>query len=397
MQFSRKNYQDTLLEEIQNSEKKFWLITGHAWVWKKTFLHLFHERLLHEKLPSVLVELQESDTIDSALSQKKDDIRDAYVHIISPYFDILDALVSWYEEHVSEIRGLCTTGRVYFGQYKEVTEFPLSGISWREYRDELFPSWKEAWDEGSENEDMKALEKAHETYLLSGAFPSVLTEENPETRRIRQQEIFEKKCTEVVQQLYKKDEILFRKFLTVLATETGSLLKWDYFSRLATIPRRKVRLFLDVLEEYGMIERLSPFVRDEKLETGLHDRFYWSDLSYICVLLWDLYLQWAMRIRVLENFLYLELKSLLSPENTLWFYRKKSQATIPFLIYDSLWDTILPITILERDTIAVPQVFRSFHDLYGPSVKRYMVFTHSLNDTRKIWDTEIIYRKCTDM
>ena len=61
--------------------------------------------------------------------------------------------------------------------------------------------------------------------MLSGAYPAVLTLDRREARTEMQRVIFEKKCTEMVQQLYTKDEPLFRNFLRVLATETGSLLK----------------------------------------------------------------------------------------------------------------------------------------------------------------------------
>lgn len=396
MEFSRKKYQDTLREEIQHSDKKIWLITGAEWVWKKTFLRNFHARLHGENIPSVLIETQDPQSLESIFTDKWEEIRDAYIHILVPYDDALERIMQWYEGNKELVRGIFTTSRVYFGQFTEVSEFPLTGISWREYRDEIELSWTDSSDAFAGIPE-PSLESIYDDYVLSGAYPAVLTLDRREARTEMQRVIFEKKCTEMVQQLYTKDEPLFRNFLRVLATETGSLLKWDYFARLAGIPRRKVATFLEILEEFGVIERILPFVRHEALETWLHDRFYWSDLSFMRVLLSDLYLQGAMRIRVLENFLYLELKALLSHDHTLWFYRKKSQATIPFILSETASDMIIPITILERDTFAIPQVFRSFHELYGPSVKRYMVFTHTLSDTRKIGETEILYKKCTDM
>ncbi len=144
------------------------------------------------------------------------------------------------------------------------------------------------------------------------------------------------------------------------------------------IPRRKVWEFIDVLTEFSVIDRIQPYVRDITGETSIHDRYYWTDLSYVRALLGDMYMQGTLRQKVLENALYLELKFALTSDHILWFYRKKSQATIPFLLERLSNQELIPITFTERNTEVVPQIFQSFQHQYGTSVKRYIIFTASL-------------------
>lgn len=152
-----------------------------------------------------------------------------------------------------------------------------------------------------------------------------------------------------------------------------------------------------MLVDHGVIDRLSPFVQDPTIETSIHDRFYWSDLSFMRVLLGDMYMQGGIRQKVIENFLYLELKNTLSDDHLLWFYRKKSQATLPFLLERISNQELIPITFTDRNSQAISQVIQSFQKTYGNLVKRYMVFTNTLVAHDIIDTKEILFLPCTIM
>jgi predicted AAA+ superfamily ATPase len=98
------------------------------------------------------------------------------------------------------------------------------------------------------------------------------------------------------------------------------------------VPRRTIDRFVEILESSGIIITIDPFVRNKDKETSIHKKFYFSDLSFLRAILGPFALHSTDRARVYENFIFLELYRNLFPIHTIYFYRKKSQASISFIL-----------------------------------------------------------------
>lgn len=392
MQFPRTKYIDRFLQKFQENPHKVWVITWKKWVWKKTFLHLLAS---HFESSSLFFTVREGESFENVLWQlDRSKLEEGSIPVIienQSHEYSIGIVRRWFEaQKKSHLSLIINSDEFYTTGDDTVEEFSLPWISWREYRDALniLPSSEEFIHD---SEKRTIVTSAFEKYIYRGSYPVFLEKDTEWEIFDLQKQLYEEKYAFMVSQLYKKDELLFQRFIRILALETGSLLKWDTLAKLVGIPRRKIAEFLDVLSESNIIERISPFVQDTGMETSIHDRFYWSELSTLRVLLGDMYMQGSLREKIIENVLYLELKAMLTDDHLLWFYRKKSQANIPFLLERISNRELIPITYSERTSCTIPQVFQSFHRNYGNMVKRYVIFTHAVIGSLMLEKTEVSF------
>ncbi len=224
-------------------------------------------------------------------------------------------------------------------------------------------------------------------YVRMGGYPDVVFAGNEEREQILQK-IFQDIKYSLLSNIKTRDHAIFLSFLQVLANQTGELLKIDRLSQITDIPRRTIERFLEILENEWVIFIVFPFVKNKEKETSVHKKFYFSDLGYLRTLLGPYAFQGADRQHIYENFVFLELYRNLVPAHTIYFYRKKSQAEITFILENNTTQQLTPIDVIERSTEAIPQAFTSFDSDYWNSVNRYVVF-----NINKLTDKELGTKK----
>lgn len=227
-----------------------------------------------------------------------------------------------------------------------------------------------------------------EEYMSIGGYPEVVEASN-ENREGIIMRIFEDTKNDILAKVKTRDHAVFLKFIQVLATQTWELLKIDKLSQITDVPRRTIDRFVEILESSGIIITIDPFVRNKEKETSIHKKFYFSDLSFLRAILGPYALHSTDRARVYENFIFLELYRNLYPVHTIYFYRKKSQASISFILEHNGNGALTPIDVSERSSDATPQAFLSFEADYGAEVNRYIVFNGSKLTEKELGEKKI--------
>lgn len=261
------------------------------------------------------------------------------------------------------------------------TILPLSWVSFREYA-ESQGIHIDIGEVLAGNSPIEKLNLIRDTYIERGSYPIHLT--HPENI----QNTFLEKRAIVESKLFKKEYTDFLEFTRTLAMNVWSPFKADQFAKLLNISRRKVHKYIDLLEEYALIQRVNTWVQNPDTETSRHTKFYFSDLYYLKALLGDTHYQGVQKLWAIENFIFLELNRKLDEDHSIYYYRKKSGAEIPFIIENTETGMVTPIEITTRDTVAISQVIQTFDGDYHDRVERYMVMNGRLA-TRKEFNGKI--------
>ncbi len=256
--------------------------------------------------------------------------------------------------------------------YLESTEHVILGwISFREYADsQWYPieiakvlSWES---------DIDRLNDLKETYMERGWFPLHLT--HPETIL----EDFTHKRAVIESQVFTKEHEALTEYIRALAMSVGTLFKADQLAKLLDISRRKVNKYTEILIELGIIRAVGPWWPNTVTETSRHVKIYFTDLSFLKMILGDNYNQGTLKLWAIENFIFLELERKLDETHKISYYRKKSWAEITFILENIETDTVTPVEVTLRWSETISQVFRTFDDDYHDKVERYMLINASI-------------------
>jgi Domain of unknown function (DUF4143) len=259
----------------------------------------------------------------------------------------------------------------------------LGWISFREYADsQWYPieigkvlSWES---------DIDRLNDLKETYMERGWFPLHLT--HPETIL----DDFNRKRTNIESYVFNKEHEALIEYMRALAMGVGTLFKADQLAKLLDISRRKVNKYTQILIEQGIIKAVWPWWPNSITETSRHVKIYFTDLSFLKMILGDNYNQGTLKNWAIENFIYLELERKLDETHRISYYRKKSWAEITFILENIETDTVTPVEVTLRGSETVSQVFRTFDDDYHDKVERYMLINASIWWKKDINGTSLI-------
>lgn len=237
---------------------------------------------------------------------------------------------------------------------------------WRVLSAPLFLRWESKAEEYDEA-------KLH--YLKTGWNTELITFVDEGEMKVQLLRLWDIKMTNIKPKLFKSEYWLFEEFLKHLALWVWDLFKADKLAKMLGSSRRKVHKYMEILEEEGIIVRLLPFCENSETELSRHEKVYFSDLSFLHAILGPIYYFWDTKKGIIENFVFLELRRKLDATHEIYFYRKKSQADISFVLRDTSKDLLTPIDVIERSSSAISQTIKTFDASYHDRVERYMILT----------------------
>ncbi len=378
MQIIRTKVIDAFREVLNTSTTQYIAITGPVWVGKSTFLSLLKENGVFPDDTTEWISLEQWDTLEG------------YTLVNStPSYIIIDSDISL---DTTDIRTFIVShlldSKVIFTQEKEgdeidITHFPLPGISFREYSESSgFPINVGAIMSGTS--DINKLNSLKDAYIHLWQFGVNI--ENPE----HIQTSFDEKMSEMVQELFKKEETDFLEFVRTVAMNTGDLFKEERIAKLMNISRRKVRKYSEIILKHNLVHAIGPFVENVSTELSRHVKLYFNDLSYLYAALSVTYYQGMTKQWVLENFLLLELERKLAKTHDIRFYRKKSGAEMQFLIIEKTSGKITSIEVRTGNNTAISQAMKSFDESYHDRVEHYMILTESEAEQKNLNGKNVI-------
>ncbi|MCP4155627.1 MAG: ATP-binding protein [bacterium] len=222
-----------------------------------------------------------------------------------------------------------------------------------------------------------------EEMLVFGAFPEVVTENNPERKGRKIEDILNSYLRkDIKEQLGIRDTVQYKRVLELLAVNFGCLLNTNGISKELGTYHKKVAETVNIAKETYILDILRPFSRKRKNEITRNPKVYFEDTGMRNFLIKNMNSDLALRMdtgALVENFVYSELLCKIDIFTEIKFWRTKSDTEIDFLLEKNR--EILPIEVKSGSYTNVP--------------KSLLLFCQRENLTRAVVVTRDVSKKVT--
>ena len=229
-------------------------------------------------------------------------------------------------------------------------------------------------------------------YLKYGGYPEVIT-----TSDLKQKiSILSLMCKSYFQQdiyyyLKHGDLYAFEKFYKLIANSITSLQKFDALRQKIKVHVSKVKEFSFILKNTFILDLLAPFVHSEKKEIKSHLKIYFNDIGIINSIWNNFELIPERKGKLIENYVLNELRKNKKDFQQLYFWRKKSQVEIDFVINNLTNSKLIPIEVKAGSTDIIPQSFRSFWHDYKNKIDFFIVLNKDIYKKRQLENFKVIF------
>lgn len=205
-----------------------------------------------------------------------------------------------------------------------------------------------------------------ERHLAYGGYPAVWLGERPELL-----------LTDLVEAVILRDAsdlfrigrpAAFRKLLSLLATQVGSLVNLTEWASVLGVSRDTVASYLEILESGHVAVALPPFVGGRRAELTSRPKIYLVDNGIRNRLVHDFH---PLEERTdsgpaLENWVFTELWKSLPEGATLHFWRSTSGAEVDFVVHRAAVTVAVEVKAGRLSRPRLPRAARSFIEAYEP-------------------------------
>lgn len=170
-------------------------------------------------------------------------------------------------------------------------------------------------------------------YLLFGGMPKIVLTDDYDGKKILLSNYVSDYINKDVRYIGRIDNLLkFNQLVKVLANQIGSLLNIHELANTLNLKRREVEFFLFLLENTFVVSKIIPYYKNIRSQITKMPKIYFSDIGLRNQIL-NNFVALSNRAdngALFENFVYLELKTILGKEN-IYFYRTIHKTEIDFI------------------------------------------------------------------
>jgi uncharacterized protein len=172
---------------------------------------------------------------------------------------------------------------------------------------------------------------------------------------------------------------VFRKLLTLLAGQIGSLVNFSELASICHVDAATIRAYVEILEESHIVKMVRPFAGGKRRELISSPKIYFVDNGIRNQLLnafsADIPLR-ADKGALMENWAFSELYKRLPLTAAIHFWRSKSGGEVDFVVEQEGKITGLEVKSATLERPRIGRSVRSFIDAYQP--ERFVVLNRSL-------------------
>lgn len=184
-----------------------------------------------------------------------------------------------------------------------------------------------------------ACEKIVRHQRILGSYPAVYLAAEEDEKMMLLGDIVEALVLRDASDLFRIKRVdAFRKLLTLLAGQIGSLLNLSELASICGIDVGTVNAYIEILEESHILKRVPPFAGGKRREITSSPKVFFLDNGIRNQLLNNFSKDFELRTdkgQLLENWVFSEIQKLLPLQSTLKFWRSKSGAEVDFVIEHS--------------------------------------------------------------
>ena len=235
---------------------------------------------------------------------------------------------------------------------------------------------------------LKDLLYLFEEYISYGWYPEVVFTKYEKAKLQILTDIYKDYVYKDISFFLKEKEIInFEKFLKLVGHQVWSLMKIDKVVQDTWISRRSIEKFLFLVENTFVLGILNPYVKNKKKEVFSHKKTYFIDLWILRKITWVSQIEWDIRWKFVENFVYLELLKYKDSLQNIYFWQKKSQSEIDFILENEFDWTIIPIEVKAWNKTNMPIIFKSFYKDYSNVIDKFVILNKQCIESKKYNDT----------
>ena len=188
----------------------------------------------------------------------------------------------------------------------------------------------------------------------------------------------------------KTDEIVyFDKFLRYISYWVCSTIIIEKIVKEVWINKKLVDKFLFLVENTFILKLIPSFYKNKQKEISKHKKAYFSDLWFLRKSLWISFIEWDIKWKFIENFVLLELLKYKENLEEIYFYSKKSQSEIDFIIQNNFNWKISAIEVKSWSKDNIPIIFKSFLEDYYDIINKFYLKNNNIIKKRELWNKEV--------
>jgi len=172
---------------------------------------------------------------------------------------------------------------------------------------------------------------------------------------------------------------VFRKLLTLLAGQAGSLVNFSELASVCHVDAGTIHAYVEILEESHIVKVVRPFARGKRRELTTSPKVYFVDNGIRNQLLNAFSADIPLRTdkgALMENWVFSELYKRLPLTASIHFWRSRAGGEVDFVVEQAGKLTALEVKSADLDRPRLSRAAHSFIDAYQP--ERFVVLNRSL-------------------
>lgn len=246
-------------------------------------------------------------------------------------------------------------------EYKIITVYPLDFFEFLEHKqihtqylttDQFSPIM------------FKEIEKIFDEFLIRGGYPSVVIAQTHEAKLSALKQIIQKIYDKDAGFWFNTEELLnFQKILEYLVSHNTFSIKKNILSDESGISIRHIEHYIKFLTNNFIIDTIPHFFSNKRSEVSLQKKMYFIDTGIISFLT-NTFWSKLKNTTTLKNFIYAEIVKNKTEKTSIKTYKKINGSHIDFLLYNTEFDSIIPVVISNTKSTISPKIYTSFWEHY---------------------------------
>lgn len=240
-------------------------------------------------------------------------------------------------------------------------------------------------------ESINKLNFYFDEFISYWSYPRVIIEKNSESKLEILNNLYKDYIYKDIWFYLKEDEIVyFDKFLKYISWWVCSTLNINEIIGNIWIPKRMLERFIFLVENTFVVNFLPSFYKNKQKEISKSKKIYFSDLGFLRKILWISFINQDNRWKFIDNFVFLELLKYKTNLEEIFYYSKKSQSQIDFILQDWFTWNIKPIEVKSWSKDNIPIIFKSFLSDYREIIDNFYVVNNGIIKTRQLEEKDVL-------
>jgi hypothetical protein len=227
--------------------------------------------------------------------------------------------------------------------------------------------------------------------MIYGSYPAVYLANDDQDRGHLLSDLAEALILRDASDLFRIRRVdVFRKLLTLLAGQTGSLVNFSELASICRVDAGTIHAYVEILEESHIVKVIRPFAGGKRRELTTSPKVYFVDNGIRNQLLNSFSTDISLRTdkgALMENWVFSELYKRLPLMASIHFWRSKAGGEVDFVVEQAGKLMALEVKAANLDRPRLSRSAHSFIEAYQP--ERFVVLnlsleTHLTTDSRTI-------------